>query len=179
MVKKNRIRKPTKQGEIIQYLTSTGKTNAEICKFLRIPKTTVSYYRKRPLELEAKRESKLPKEYLNEIIRLASNKTTSQMSRGCITKMKRKKLLSITKRGKQNFKKNMWTFLLLTIFMTLVVGEYIITKDGASNIEVLDNFIKDRKESKQIEFFDKDNPNVIINEYLDKSLSQLFTGNMT
>ena len=81
--------------------------------------------------------------------------------------------------GKQNFKKNMWTFLLLTIFMTLVVGEYIITKDGASNIEVLDNFIKDRKESKQIEFFDKDNPNVIINEYLDKSLSQLFTGNMT
>ena len=55
--------------------------------------------------------------------------------------------------GKQNFKKNMWTFLLLTIFMTLVVGEYIITKDGASNIEVLDNFIKDRKESKQIEFY--------------------------
>ena len=117
-----KIRKPTIKGRIIQYFMSIGKTNAEICKILKVPKTTVSYYRKRPIELEAKRKSKIPQEYLKEIISMASNKTTGQMSGGRIAnKINRKlkdnnvlnektgKLISITPRGvnkilKKNFK---------------------------------------------------------------------------
>ena len=106
-----KIRKPTNKGMTIQFLMAQGKTNAEISKILKVPKTTVSYYRKRPLELEAKRKSKLPPEYLNEIIRLASNKTNSQMSGGRIANIinenlknnniidKNNNILSITKRS--------------------------------------------------------------------------------
>ena len=110
-----KIRKPTIKGRIIQYFMSIGKTNAEICKILKVPKTTVSYYRKRPIELEAKRKSKIPQEYLKEIISMASNKTTGQMSGGRIAnKINRKlkdnnvlnektgKLISITPRGVRN-----------------------------------------------------------------------------
>ena len=84
MVKKTekKILKPTNKGTTIQFLMAQGKTNAKICETLKVPKTTVSYYRKRPLELEAKRKSKLPQKYLNEITRLASNKITNQMSGG-------------------------------------------------------------------------------------------------
>ena len=60
------------------------KTDMEIARILKIPRTTVSYYRIRPKELEVKRRSKLPKKYYDEIIRLASNKTTSQMSGGVL-----------------------------------------------------------------------------------------------
>ena len=109
--KEKKIRQPTKKGHAIQYLMAEGLTNAEICKRLNVPKTTVSYYRKRPLELEAKRKSKLPQEYINEIIKLASNKTTSEMSGGRIANKINEKLeknnildkngkqITITKRG--------------------------------------------------------------------------------
>ena len=69
-----------------------GKSNVEISKLLGIPKATFSYYRKRPVELEAKRKSKLPQNYINEIIRMASNKSTSQMSGGIIANKINEKL---------------------------------------------------------------------------------------
>ena len=118
---KKKILKPTKKGEMIQYLMEKNKTDTEISNALDIPRTKVIYYRKRDVELEAKRKSKLPQEYLDEIIALASNKTTSQMSGGRIANEineklklnnvldeKTKKILSISKRQvnrilKQNF----------------------------------------------------------------------------
>ena len=120
---KKKIRKPTITGAIIQHLMGQGKTDTEISQILDVPRTTVIYYRKRPVELEVKYKSKLPQEYLDEIIALASNKTTSQMSGGRIANEineklklklnnvldeKTKKILSISKRQvnrilKQNF----------------------------------------------------------------------------
>lgn len=93
MAKKNRT--PTNKGTAIQYLMAQGKSNAEISKLLGIPKTTVSYYRKRTVELEAKRKSKLSQNYINEIIRMASNKPTSQMSGGIIANKINEKLKKI------------------------------------------------------------------------------------
>ena len=56
MVKKiNDIKKPTKQGEAIQFMMSRGFKNKEITKALKIPKSTVSYYRKRPNDFKKKR----------------------------------------------------------------------------------------------------------------------------
>lgn len=42
------IKKPTKQGEAIQFLMEKGFTNTEISKALKIIKSTVNYYRKDP-----------------------------------------------------------------------------------------------------------------------------------
>ena len=101
MVKK--IRKPTNKGTTIQYLMAQGKSNAEISKILGVPRTTVSYYRKRPIELEAKRSYKLPENYINEIVKLASNKTTSQMPGGLIANKINEKLKNnniLDKKGK-------------------------------------------------------------------------------
>ena len=111
IIKKNR--QPTKKGEAIQYFMSDNKkrTDTEIAQILDVPRTTVSYYRTRPTNLESKRRSKLPQKYYDEIIRLATNKTTSQMSGGIIANKinqklkednvldKKNKLISITKRG--------------------------------------------------------------------------------
>ena len=96
---------------MIQHLMGQDKTDTEISQILDVPRTTVIYYRKRPVELEVKYKSKLPQEYLDEIIALASSKTTSQMSGGRIANEineklklnnvldeKTKKILSISKR---------------------------------------------------------------------------------
>ena len=54
MKKIKNFKKPTKQGETIQFLMEKGFSNIKISKTLNIPKSTVSYFRKRPKELEKK-----------------------------------------------------------------------------------------------------------------------------
>ena len=91
-----------------------GMTNAQISRSLGIPESTVRFYRKRPNKLTTKRSSKLPKKYIEEIYRLASNKTTREMPTGLIAikineKLKKNnelnkkgRLLSISKRQIKN-----------------------------------------------------------------------------
>ena len=110
-------KKLTNKGEAIRYQMDRGMTNAQISKTLGIPESTIRYYRKRPSNLISKRSSKLPKKYIDEIYRLASNKTTREMPAGLIAikineKLKKNnelnkngKLLSITKRQVNNILK--------------------------------------------------------------------------
>ena len=110
-------KKLTNKGAAIRYQMDRGMTNSQISKSLGIPESTVRYYRKRPNNLICKRSSKLPKKYIEEIYRLASNKTTREMPAGLIAikineKLKKNneldkngKLLSISKRQVNNILK--------------------------------------------------------------------------
>ena len=111
------IKKLTNKGAAIRYQMGRGMTNDQISKSLGIPKSTVRYYRKRPNNLIYKRSSKLPKKYIEEIHRLASNKTTREMPAGLVAikineKLKKNneldkngKLLSISKSQVNNILK--------------------------------------------------------------------------
>lgn len=88
------------------------------------------------------------------------------------------KIKEIKKKGKKTLKNNLWTLILIGIFMTFIINEYIINNDGFNNLEIINELIQDKREGKNIEFFDKENPNVMINEYLDKAVSKLVSGNI-
>jgi len=108
------LKKLTNKGAAIRHQMERGMTNAQISRSLGIPESTVRYYRKRPNKLITKRSPKLPKKYIEEIYRLASNKTTREMPAGLIAikineKLKKNneldkngKILSITKRQVNN-----------------------------------------------------------------------------
>ena len=103
------IKKLTQKGSAIRFQMDRGMSNSEISKSLGVPESTVRYYRKRPDNLEIKKTSKLPKKFIDEIYKMASNKTTREMPGGLIAikineKLKRQnirdkngKLLSISK----------------------------------------------------------------------------------
>ena len=87
------------------------------------------------------------------------------------------KTKDIKKQGKKTLKNNLWTLLLIGLFMTIVVGKYAVNNDSLSNLNVLKQFIEDRKAGKQIAWLEKENPEVMINKYLDEVISQMFSGN--
>ena len=103
------IKKLTQKGSAFRFQIDRGMSNSEILKSLGVPESTVRYYRKRPDNLEIKKASKLPKKFIDEIYKMASNKTTLEMPGGLIAikineKLKRQnirdkngKLLSISK----------------------------------------------------------------------------------
>ena len=74
----------TKKGGAIKYHLDKGESIYKISKELKVSTSTVHYYKKRPELLKCKRSSKLEKKYLEEIYKLASNKTTREMSGGLI-----------------------------------------------------------------------------------------------
>ena len=115
------IKKLTQKGSAIRFQMDRGMTNAKISKSLGVPESTVRYYRRRPDNLEIKKASKLPKKFIDEIYKMASNKTTREMPRGLIAikineKLKRQnirdkngKLLSISKsQVNRILKKKFW-----------------------------------------------------------------------
>ena len=97
------LKKMTNKGEAIRFQMERGLSNAQISKTLGIPESTIRYYRKRPKNLEVKRNSKLPTKYINKICELASNKTTREMP-GRLISIKINKMLEkdkiIDKKGK-------------------------------------------------------------------------------
>ena len=97
------LKKLTNKGEAIRYQMDRGMTNAQISKTLGIPESTIRDYRQRPNNLISKRSSKLPKKYIEEIYRPASNKTTRELPAGLIAikiNEKLKKNNEINKNGK-------------------------------------------------------------------------------
>ena len=60
--------------------------------------------------------------------------------------------------------------------MTFVFGEYRISKDGFSNLKTLESFIKGQEKGEQVEFFDKENDEVLVNKYVDKIINQSLFG---
>ena len=83
----------------------------------------------------------------------------------------------IKQKGKKTLKNNLWTLLLIGLFMTIVVGKYAVNNDSLSNLNVLKQFIEDRKNGKELTWIDKENPEVMLNKYLDEMISQMFSGN--
>jgi hypothetical protein len=69
----------TNKGAAIPFQMDRGMSNAQISKTLGIPESVIRYYGKKPNNLICKRSSKLPKKYINEIYRSASNRTKREM----------------------------------------------------------------------------------------------------
>ena len=63
--------------------------------------------------------------------------------------------------------------MILGLFMTSIVGEYLVNKDGYSNIKIIYEYIQNKGEQQLSP------QEILINEYADKAISQVFTGNMT
>ena len=83
------------------------------------------------------------------------------------------KIKEIKQKAKKTLKRNIWTLTILGLFMTSIVGEYLVNRDGYSNIKIIYEYIQN-KGKQQLE-----PQEILINEYVDKAISQLFTGNMT
>lgn len=83
------------------------------------------------------------------------------------------KIKEIKQKAKRTLKRNIWTLIILGLFMTSIVGEYLVNRDGYSNIKIIYEYIQN-KGKQHLE-----PQEILINEYVDKAISQLFTGNMT
>ena len=88
----------------------------------------------------------------------------------------------IKKQAKQFLKKNFWTLLIVTVFMSFLVGEYNVSNEGFDNIGVIETALRDRnniniEEENEIDlpFFD-DTTEPIISRYVDQSIYDLITG---
>ena len=84
------------------------------------------------------------------------------------------KIKEVKKNGKKYFKSNVWTLLLVTVIMTVIVGEYFTSNKGLSNIRVLQEFIVDRLNHESIQTF-KDDPTIILDEYFDEAISNFIS----
>ncbi|WP_294242872.1 hypothetical protein [Pseudobutyrivibrio sp.] len=82
----------TELGTVINFYLKQNLPAAEIAKRTGISIRTIYYYKKRPEELPTKERHKIPKKYIEEIYKLASNKTTNQMSGGAIANKINEKL---------------------------------------------------------------------------------------
>src|SRR5574344_1591863 len=107
------------------------------------------------------------------------------------------KIKDVKKNGRKILRNNIWTLALIGIIMSLIVGEYTIGKNGFANWEILGDEtekVKNMVESNEItadqisditdiatieELKSQENREQIINEYFDKTISQLLFGNMT
>ena len=83
------------------------------------------------------------------------------------------KIKEIKEKARKTLKRNIWTLMILGVFMTSIVGEYLVNKDGYSNIKIIYEYIQNKGEQQLSP------QEILINEYADKAISQVFTGNMT
>ena len=83
----------------------------------------------------------------------------------------------IKKEAQKVIKKNPWTLILLGLFMTVIVGKYVFNNDNLKNLDIIAQLWDDIQSGKTITFWDKDNADVIINKYVDQSISQFVFGN--
>ncbi len=107
------------------------------------------------------------------------------------------KIKNVKKNGRKILRNNIWTLALIGIIMSLIVGEYTIGKNGFANWELLGeetekvrkivsssninvDSLKNIANIGEIENLKKrEKREEIINEYFDKTISQLLFGNMT
>ena len=47
------------------------------------------------------------------------------------------KIKEIKQKAKRTLKRNIWTLIILGLFMTSIVGEYLVNRDGYSNIKIM------------------------------------------
>ena len=85
-------------GATVKTFLAYGYSQTWIARKLKVKRQRVNYWALHPLKMEQKKKRKLPDEYIQKIISLAKDKTTSTMSSSRITKFINLKL----KRDKKN-----------------------------------------------------------------------------
>ena len=55
------------------------------------------------------------------------------------------KIKEIKEKARKTLKRNIWTLMILGVFMTSIVGEYLVNKDGYSNIKIIYEYTKQIK----------------------------------
>ena len=56
------------------------------------------------------------------------------------------KIKEIKEKARKTLKRNIWTLMILGLFMTSIVGEYLVNKDGYSNIKIIYEYIQNNGE---------------------------------
>ena len=82
----------------------------------------------------------------------------------------------VKKQGRKTVKNNAWTLIALGLFMTVVFGKNFINTDGFANLQIFYDYTI-QKEANEVltEIQGKE----LANEYTQRAISQIFTGNMT
>lgn len=80
-------------------------------------------------------------------------------------------------KSKEILKKNFGTLVIVSIFMSFFIGEYIISNDGFRNLRIIGEILQDKKEDKLITSFFEQSSGNIINKYVDKIVYNLVSGN--
>ena len=82
----------------------------------------------------------------------------------------------IKKQGTKIVKNNIWTLITIGLFMTIVFGKNIVNIDAFSNLQLLTGYFVEKKSN---EFETEEQNKKLVDEYMQKAVSQMFTGNMT
>ena len=82
----------------------------------------------------------------------------------------------IKKQGKKIVKNNIWTLIALGLFMTIVFGKNFINTDGFANLKIIYNYTIEKNSNEILTDFQSKK---LADEYAQRAISQIFTGNMT
>ena len=74
------VKSLNKFGATVKTFLDAGYSQSWIARKLKVPRQKVNYWAKHPLKTVQYKKRKLPIQYIKRIIKLASNKTTSNMS---------------------------------------------------------------------------------------------------
>ena len=83
----------------------------------------------------------------------------------------------LKEKSKKILKNNFGTLAIVCIFMSFFIGEYIISNDGFRNLAIIGQVVQDKREDRLITSFFEQNSGNIINEYVDKAIYNLISGN--
>ena len=56
----------------------------------------------------------------------------------------------LKRRALNVFKNNKWTLIIISILMTVVIGEYVLARDSQNNAHIINQIYQDQKNGKQI-----------------------------
>lgn len=81
----------------------------------------------------------------------------------------------LKRRALNVFKNNKWTLIIISILMTVVIGEYVLARDSQNNAHIINQIYQDQKNGKQIDVIEV-TETLIINRYATEMLAQLTSG---
>lgn len=82
----------------------------------------------------------------------------------------------VKKQAKKILKNNIWTLIAIGLFMTIVFGKNIINTDAYTNLQLMADYFTEKNST---EILTDIQNKALVDEYAQKAVSQIFTGNMT
>lgn len=73
------------------------------------------------------------------------------------------------------FKKNKWTLIIISILMTVVIGEYALARDSQNNAHIINQIYQDQKNGVQVNVI-RATETILLNRYATEMLAQLTSG---